>query len=174
MSGLSGGDFVGKIPSNADPTKKNPSAPAAAPSQTQSACQRGAVSTWLINNVSAEGGVDAGFGAGVSGSVDMSLKEVGGDAGLGVMQFGAEAHAGVSVQLAGPGIGSGFFGETQLCGSLGLGACLTLQHQGGHTSFSVTLGVGLGASVGNALKYHQTVLPPSMPAIPGCPQPSGT
>jgi hypothetical protein len=114
-------------------------------------------------------GADAGFGAGVSADIDMNFKEIGMDVGFGAMQFGADAHVGVSIQLTGTGVENGAFGQSQICAGLGIGACFNIQSQGGQVSTSLTLGAVEGVSFSNSLMRHQALLGPApLPAPAGC------
>ncbi len=130
------------------------------------------VAEWLYDNVSLELGVDGGFGAGGVASANLGFKEIAAEGGFGGLIFGTEAHAGLDIQVSGPGVATGFFGQSQLCLGNGLGACVKVSSQNGHASWTGTLGAVAGFSFSNMLMYHQSVLGPApMPKPRGCPRP---
>jgi hypothetical protein len=131
-------------------------------------CGDHAAFAWFAQNVSFEAGVDAGQGAGVSGEAEFSLNEIGLNGGYGGPSYGVDVHAGLNVQISGPGVEKGWFGQTQVCAGHGLGLCIKVQTQNNHTNWSVMLGGVEGFSITNHLMYHMPLLESKMKSPSRC------
>ena len=132
------------------------------PPKQPNPCDSDSFWNWLYENVSIEGGIDGGVGVGLSGSIDANLNEISADGAFGGIILGTDSHAGVDIQLSGPGLQQGAYGLTQICGGLrGIGACVSFAQQAGHTTTSLTFGTVNGYSFVNALAYHIPLLGPA-------------
>ena len=116
--------------------------------------------------------MEGGLGAGGDVSANLSFREIAADTGFGGLIFGVDSHAMLDIQVSGPDINTGAFGESQLCAGNGVGACVKFNTQNGHKSWTVSFGAVAGGSFSNMLKHHKSILGPApMPSPRGCPKP---